>query len=97
MAWTEITRRQYRREGLCYASDTTDAEWATIEPHLLPPASCGRSRENSLREVVKAIFYIVQTGCQWRMLPRDLPPFTTVQRHYAQLLGSSVASPLVKE
>jgi len=64
MAWTEITRRQYRREGLRYASDTTDAEWAIIEPHLPPPASCGRPRENSLREVVNAIFYIAQTGCQ---------------------------------
>jgi len=82
VAWTEITRRQYRRDGLRYASDTTDAEWTLIEPHMPPPAACGRPRETSLREVVNAIFYIAQTGCQWRMLPRDFPPFTTVQRYF---------------
>ena len=82
MAWTEITRRKYRRDGLRYASDTTDAEWAVIEPHMPPLASCGRPRQTDLREVVNAIFYIAQTGCQWRMLPSDLPPFTTVQRYF---------------
>jgi putative transposase len=74
MAWTEITRRKYRRDGLRCASDTTDPEWAVIEPHMPPPAMCGRPREASLRKVVNAIFYIAQTGCQWRMLPRDFPP-----------------------
>ena len=82
VAWTEITRRKYRRDGLRYASDTTDAEWAVIEPHMPPPANCGRPRGASLREVVNAIFYIAQTGCQWRMLPGDFPPFTTVQRYF---------------
>ena len=82
MAWTEITRRKYRRDGLRYASDTTDAEWAVIAPHMPPPAQCGRPRGTSLREVVNAIFYIAQTGCQWRMLPGDFPPFTTVQRYF---------------
>lgn len=82
MAWTEITRGKYRRDGRRYASDTTDAEWAVIEPYMPSPARCGRPRETSLREVVNAIFYIAQTGCQWRMLPSDLPPFTTVQRYF---------------
>ena len=82
MAWTEITRPKYQRDGLRYASDTIDAEWAVIEPHLPPPASCGRTRETSLRDVVDAIFYIAQSGCQWRMLPTDFPPFTTVQRYF---------------
>jgi transposase len=63
-------------------SDGTDAEWAVIEPHMPPAATCGRPRETDLREVVNAIFYIAQTGCQWRMLPSDLPPFTTVQRYF---------------
>ena len=58
MAWTEITRRKYRRDGLRYASDTTDAEWTVIEPHMPPSAHCGRPRGTSLREVVNAIFYI---------------------------------------
>jgi transposase len=82
MAWTEITRAKYRRDGLRYASDTTDEEWAVIEPHMPPPASCGRKRKTSMREVVNAIFYIAQSGCQWRMLPGDFPPFTTVQRYF---------------
>ena len=82
MAWTEITRRKYRRDGLRYASDTTDAEWTVIEPHMPLAAHCGRPRGTSLREVVNAIFYIAQTGCQWRMLPGDFPPFTTVQRYF---------------
>ena len=82
MAWTEITRLKYQRDGLRYASDTTDEEWAVIEPHMPPPARCGRTRKTSMRDVVNAIFYIAQSGCQWRMLPTDFPPFTTVQRYF---------------
>jgi transposase len=82
MAWTEITRVQYQRDGLRYASDTTDAEWALIEPNLPPPARCGRKRRTCLRATVNAIFYIAQSGCQWRMLPKEFPPFTTVQRYF---------------
>jgi transposase len=80
--WDEITRRQYRREGLRYASDTTDEEWALIEPHMPPACERGRPRTTDLRAVVNAIFYIAQTGCQWRLLPKDFPPFTTVQRYF---------------
>jgi transposase len=82
MAWTEITRPKYQRDGLRYASDTTDAEWSLIEPHLPPPASCGRTRETKLRDVVDAIFYIARSGCQWRLLPKDFPPYSTVQRYF---------------
>jgi transposase len=90
MAWTEITRPKYQRDGLRYASDTTDEEWALIEPHIPPPASCGRTRETSMREVVNAIFYIAQTGCQWRLLPKNLPPYTTVQRYFYAWRDNSV-------
>jgi transposase len=82
MAWTEITRPKYQRDGLRYASDTTDAEWSVIEPHLPPPTSCGRTRETKLRDVVDAIFYIARSGCQWRLLPKDFPPYSTVQRYF---------------
>jgi transposase len=82
MAWTEITRPKYRRDGLRYASDTTDEEWALIEPLLPPPCARGRPRETAMREVVNAIFYIAPSGCHWRMLPRDVPPFTTVQYYF---------------
>src|SRR6266481_9553305 len=82
MAWTEITRAKYRRDGLRYASDTTDEEWAVIE-RLMPPAhGRGRPRETSLRDIVNAIFYIAQSCCQWRMLPKEFPPFTTVQYYF---------------
>jgi transposase len=82
MAWTEITRVKYRRDGLRYASDTTDEEWAVIAPHLPPAHRRGRPRETSLRRVVDAIFYIAQSCCQWRMLPKEFPPFTTVQYYF---------------
>jgi hypothetical protein len=62
MAWTEITRRHYRREGLRYGSDTTDAEWFVMEP-LLPPASAlGRPRATDMRTVIDAILYIASNG-----------------------------------
>lgn len=82
MAWTKITRRKYRRDGLRYASDLTDEEWALIEP-LLPGAfRRGRPRVTALRSVVEAIFYIATTGCQWRQLPKDFPPYSTVQGYF---------------
>jgi transposase len=80
MAWTEITRAKYRRDELRYASDTTDAEWAVIVAHL--PAPSPRPRTTDLREVVDAIFYLAQSGCQWRLLPKDFPAFTTVQGYF---------------
>src|SRR5260370_24722301 len=79
MAWTEITRLKYRRDGLRYASDTTNEEGTVIAPHLPPGHRRGRPRETSLRSVVNAIFYIAQSCCQWRVLPNDFPPLTTVQ------------------
>jgi len=82
MAWTEITRPKYRRDSLRYASDTTDTEWALIEPLMPLSADVGRPRQTSLRDVVNALFYIAQTGCQWRMLPTEFPPHSTVQRYF---------------
>src|SRR5512132_3806611 len=80
MSWTEITRIKYRRDGLRYASDTTDEEWALIEPHMLAKFRVGRPRETRMRAVLDAIFYF----CQWRMLPEDFPPLTTVQGYFHQ-------------
>ena len=82
MAWTEITRLQYRREGLRYASDLTDAEWALLEPLMPSPSPIGRPRETDLRAVMNAILYLASTGCQWRALPRDFPPYSTVQGYF---------------
>jgi len=82
MPWTEITRAQYRRDGLRYASDTTEAEWAVIAPLMPPTRRLGRPRRTGLRTVVDAIFYILTTGCQWRLLPKDFPPRSTVQGYF---------------
>ncbi len=84
MPWTEITRPQYRREGLRYASDLADAEWALIEPFMPGRRRLGRPRATALRSVVNAIFYLVTTGCQWRQLPREFPPYSTVQGYFYQ-------------
>ncbi len=81
-AWTEITRLTYQRDGLRYASDTADAERAVIEPHLPPPARRGRMRETNLGDVVDPIFYMGQSGCQWYLLPKNFPPYTTVQPYF---------------
>src|SRR5258705_2158563 len=80
--WTETTRRKHEREGQRYASDVTDAEWGLIEPHMRAAKPLGRPREIELRVVLDAILYIARTGCQWRMLPKDFPPFTTVQGYF---------------
>jgi transposase len=82
MAWTEITRRKYRRDGLRYASDLMDAEWALIEPRLPPASPLGRPRETDLRSVLNAILYMASTGCQWRQLPKEFPPYSTVQSYF---------------
>lgn len=82
MPWTEITRPDYDRSFLRYASDMTDDEWALIEPHLPPIKRLGRPRTVNLREVVNAILYIAASGCAWRYLPKDFPPFTTVQFYF---------------
>lgn len=82
MAWTETTRPHYRRDKLRYASDLKDREWGVIGPLLPEPSRLGRPREVNLREVVNAILYILATGCQWRALPKDFPPRSTVQGYF---------------
>jgi putative transposase len=90
MSWTEITREQYRRDGLRYASDMTDAEWKLIEPLMPGRSRRGRPRENSLRVIMNAILYIGASGCQWRALPRDFPPYSTVQHYFYRWRGSGL-------
>lgn len=82
MPWTEITRPQYERSGRRYASDASDEEWALIAPLLPPRRAVGRPRTTDLRDVFDAILYMAATGCQWRMLPNDIPPVSTVRRYF---------------
>jgi putative transposase len=64
-----------------YPSDVTDAQWAMIKPHI-PVYPGGRPRKTDTRDVVDTIFYILRTGCQWRYLPKDFPPKSTVWRYF---------------
>lgn len=82
MPWTETTRRQYARDGLRYASDLTDAEWALVEPRLPQPRRLGCPRTTDLRAVMDAILYLASAGCAWRLLPKDFPPLSTVQGYF---------------
>ncbi len=82
MAWTELTRRQHDRKSDKYASDMSDAEWALIAPLMPPPKTTGRPRTTCLRDVFDAILYIATTGYQWRMLPNDFPPVSTVRSYF---------------
>jgi transposase len=82
MPWTEITRAKYRRDGLRYASNMTDAEWSLIAPMMPKVNRIGRPRETDLRAVVNAILYMAATGCQWRQLPKEFPPYSTVQDYF---------------
>jgi transposase len=71
-------RARYDRSGLRYPSDLTDEEWAIIGP-LIPPAKRGgNKRKVDVRAVVNGVMYVLSTGCQWRALPKDLPPRSTV-------------------
>jgi len=80
--WTEITRAQYRRDELRYASDTRAEEWTQIAALLPPPCRLGRPRECDLRAIIDALLYLLWTGCQWRALPREFPPRSTVQGYF---------------
>ncbi|MDP2408934.1 MAG: IS5 family transposase [Pseudolabrys sp.] len=82
MSWTETTRRQYQREGLRYASDLTDPEWDILVRFMPERSDLGRPRVVDLRAVMNAIHYILATGCQWRALPKEFPPRSTVQGYF---------------
>lgn len=81
VAWTEITRRHHDRNVLRYARDRTDAEWEIIAPFLARGGTVGRPSIHGMRAIWEGIQYQATSGCQWRMLPKDLPPFTAIHHH----------------
>ena len=85
MSWTETARREHDRRRLRYASDCTDGEWAIVAPLLARTTKVGRPRLHRGRDLWNAIQYLAATGCQWAQLPRDFPPFTTVQYHFYRM------------
>ncbi len=76
--WEPEHRLAADRRGLRYPSDLIDAEWVLVEPLIPPARHGGRKRSVNVREVLNGIFYILWTGCQWKALPKDLPPKSTV-------------------
>ena len=82
--WTIENRARYNRDELRYPSDVTDEEWALIEL-LIPPAKHGgRRRRVVVREVMNGVMYVLSTGCQWRAIPKDLPPRSTVSHYFCR-------------
>ena len=82
--WTPETRARYDRSRLRYPSDLSDEEWAFIKP-LIPSAKRGGNKRTvDEREVLNGLMFILSTGCQWRSLPKDLPPRSTVNRYFCR-------------
>jgi transposase len=72
--WTEKNRSRYNRDHLRYPSDVTDEEWELIAP-LIPSAKRGGGKRRvDMRAVMNGVMYVLSTGCQWRYIPKDLPP-----------------------
>jgi transposase len=80
--WTSKNRARYDRSELRYPSDLTDEEWRLIEPLIPPGKPGGDKRTVIMREVVNGLMYVLSTGCQWRAIPKDLPPKSTVYDYF---------------
>ena len=80
--WTSKNRGRYDRSKLRYPSDLTDDEWGLVEPLIPPGKTGGGKRTVIMREVVNGLMYILSTGCQWRAIPKDLPPKSSVYGYF---------------
>ena len=82
--WTVENRGQYNRDQLRYPSDVTDEEWAEIASLIPPARRGGRKRSVNIREVFNGLLYVLSTGCQWRAIPKDCPPRSTIFDYFAR-------------
>jgi transposase len=80
--WTSKNRARYDRSKLRYPSDLTDDEWGLVEPLIPPGKTGGGKRTVIMREVVNGLMYVLSTGCQWRAIPKDLPPKSTIHGYF---------------
>ena len=80
--WTNENRSFYDRSKLRYPSDLTDEEWVLIEPMIPAAKRSGGKRTIVMREVVNGLMYVLFTDCQWRAIPKDLPPRSTVHGYF---------------
>src|SRR5262245_35399871 len=76
--WTLENRGHYNRDQLRYPSDVTEEEWAEVVSLIPPARRGGRKRSVNIREVFNGLLYVLSTGCQWRAIPKDLPPRSTI-------------------
>lgn len=76
--WTLQNRGYYNRDHLRYPSDVTEEEWAQVAPLIPAARRGGRKRTVNIREVFNGLLYVLSTGCQWRAIPKDLPPRSTI-------------------
>jgi transposase len=89
MPWNEADRERYNIVRERYTSDSSDEEYALIEPLLPQPKRRGR-KPTPARTILNAIFYLVRCACPWRYMPKDFPPYTTVQNRFYQLRDSGI-------
>ena len=82
--WTNENRARYDRSRLRYPSDLTDEEWALVEPEIPRAKRGGNKRTVDVREVMNGLMYVLSTGCQWRAIPKDLPPRSTVNHYFCR-------------
>ena len=82
--WTARNRKNYERKGLRYPSDQTDGEWALARPCVCVGKYATAEWETRLRSVLDGVLYVLTTGCQWRQLPRDFPPRSTVHAWFVR-------------
>jgi transposase len=80
--WTTENRTRYNRDTLRYPSDVTEEEWAEIAPLIPPARRGGRKRTVNIRAVFNGLLYVLSTGCQWRAIPKDLPPRSTIFHYF---------------
>jgi transposase len=80
--WTTQNRVRYDRSKLRYPSDLTDDEWQLVEPLIPPGKSGGSKRKVVMREIMNGLMYVLSTGCQWRAIPKDLPPKSSVYDYF---------------
>lgn len=88
--WTPAARAELARESLPYATCLSDAEWAVLASLLPAPSNTGRPWRWPVRAILDGILYVLRTGCAWRHLPLDFPPWSTVHRWFLRLSQAGV-------
>ena len=82
--WIVENRARYDRSKLRYPSDLTDAEWSLVKTEVPRAKRGGNRRTVDVREVMNGLMYVLSTGCQWRAIPKDLPPRSTVNHYFCR-------------